>query len=203
MRRGSVDLSIETQSILEGVVKIRTEITGLQQKRDELRQKFTESHPSIVAIDKQIARLQDQMSSNSHKIEVLPETQQAILKLSSDVKVNTELYNTLLNNSQTLRIAKAGTVGDVRIIDYATVPSLSVKPKKTMIIALSLILGVIMGFAASFIRKALRRGVEDPEVIEKKLNIPVYATVPHSFEQEKIAKKSNAIIRLQKANLLF
>jgi tyrosine-protein kinase Etk/Wzc len=188
-RKGSVDLDIETQSILDGVVKIRTEITQLQQKRDELRQKFTESHPSVVAVDKQIDRLQQQMASSSHKIEILPETQQAILKLSSDVKVNTELYNTLLNNTQTLRIAKAGTVGDVRIIDYATPPTLPVKPKKTLIVALSLALGLIFGVAASLVRKSLRHGVEDPELIEKKLNIPVYATIPHSNEQEKIAKK--------------
>lgn len=188
-RKGSVDLDIETQSILDGVVKIRTEITQLQQKRDELRQKFTESHPSVVAVDKQIDRLQQQMTSSSHKIEILPETQQAILKLSSDVKVNTELYNTLLNNTQTLRIAKAGTVGDVRIIDYATPPTLPVKPKKTLIVALSLALGLIFGVAASLVRKSLRHGVEDPELIEKKLNIPVYATIPHSNEQEKIAKK--------------
>ncbi len=188
-RRGSVDLDFETQSILDGVVKIRTEITQLQQKRDELRQKFTESHPSIVAIDKQISRLQEQMNSSGHKIEVLPETQQAILKLSSDVKVNTELYNTLLNSVQTLRIAKAGTVGDVRVIDYATVPTLPVKPKKLLILVLSLILGVLLSVAASLMRKALRHGVEDPELIEKKLNIPVYATIPHSAEQEKLVRK--------------
>ncbi len=188
-RRGSVDLNLETQSILDGVVKIKTEITELQQKRDELRQKFTESHPSIVATDKQIARLQEQMSANSQKIGILPETQQIILKLSSDVKVNTELYNTLLNNAQTLRIAKAGTVGDVRIIDYATVPTLPVKPKKPLIMALSLALGIIFSIAASLLRKTLRRGVEDPEIIEKKLNIPVYATIPHSIDQEKLAKK--------------
>ena len=97
-RHGSIDLDLETQSVLKGVVEIQTQITLLQQKRDELRQKFTESHPSVVAIDKQIARLQGQMNTNDQKIEVLPETQQVILRLARDVKVNTELYTALLNN---------------------------------------------------------------------------------------------------------
>lgn len=188
-RKGSVDLNLETQSILEGVVKIKTEITQLQQKRDELRQKFTESHPSVVAVDKQIARLQGQMNAHDQKIEVLPETQQVILKLARDVQVNTELYTILLNNSQTLRVAKAGTVGDGRIIDYAVLPTLPIKPKKALIIAFSFILGLILGIALIFIRKALHHGVEDPDLIEKKLHIPVYATIPHSIDQEKLSKK--------------
>ena len=187
--KGSIDLNLETQGILEGVVKLKTEITQLEQQRDELRQKFTVWHPSVVAIDKQIARLQGQMNAHDQEIEVLPETQQAILKLARDVQVNTDLYTTLLNNSQTLRVAKAGAVPDVRIIDYAILPTLPIKPKKALIIAFSLILGLILGIALTFIRKALRRGVEDPDLIEKKLHIPVYATIPHSIEQEKLSKK--------------
>ncbi|MDD1631551.1 MAG: polysaccharide biosynthesis tyrosine autokinase, partial [Methylococcaceae bacterium] len=185
-RHGSIDLDLETQSVLKGVVEIQTQITLLQQKRDELRQRFTESHPSVVSIDKQIARLQGQMNSNDKKIEVLPETQQVILRLARDVQVNTELYTALLNNTQTLRVSKAGTVGNVRIIDYAVLPTEPIKPKKALIIAVSFILGLILGVALAFIRKSLHRGVQDPDLIEKQLNIPVYATIPHSAQQEKI-----------------
>jgi tyrosine-protein kinase Etk/Wzc len=185
-RHGSIDLALETQSVLKGVVEIQTQITLLQQKRDELRQKFTESHPSVVAIDKQISRLQGLMNSNDKKIEVLPETQQVILRLTRDVEVNTELYTALLNNTQTLRVSKAGTVGNVRIIDYAVLPTEPIKPKKTLIVAVSFILGLILGIAVAFIRKSLRRGIEDPDLIEKQLNIPIYATIPHSSQQQKI-----------------
>lgn len=187
--KGSIDLNLETQNVLAGVVAIKTQLTLLQQKRDELRGKFTESHPAVVAIDKQISRLQLQMSVNDKKIEALPDTQQAILRLSRDVQVSNELYTTLLNNAQTLKVAKAGTVGDVRIIDEAIVPTESIKPKKLLIIVVSLILGVIAGVAWVFIRKAMRRGVEDPEQLEKHLNIPVYATIPHSNEQIKLSEK--------------
>ncbi|MDI1293526.1 MAG: polysaccharide biosynthesis tyrosine autokinase [Methylobacter sp.] len=187
--KGSIDLNLETQNVLTGVVAIKTQLTLLQQKRDELRGKFTESHPAVVAIDKQIARLQVQMNANDKKIEALPETQQAILRLSRDVQVSNELYTTLLNNAQTLKVAKAGTVGDARIIDEAIAPTKSIKPKKLLIIAVSLILGVIAGVGWVFIRKTMRRGVEDPDQLEKHLNIPVYATIPHSEEQIKLSEK--------------
>ncbi|MDD5269525.1 MAG: polysaccharide biosynthesis tyrosine autokinase, partial [Methylococcales bacterium] len=188
-RKGSIDLNIETQGVLEGVVKLKTEITQLQQQRDQLRERFTESHPSIVALDKQIARLQGQMNAQDKKIEVLPETQQDILKLTRDVQVATELYTVLLNKAQTLQVAKAGAVADARIIDYASLPIEPIKPKKALIMAFSLILGLILGVAFTFIRRALNRGVEDPDLIEKELHIPVYASIPHSMEQEKLSKK--------------
>jgi len=189
LQRGSINLGIETQSILAEVVEKKTQITLLQQQRDELRRNFTASHPSVVAVDKQINRLQSQMDNNNKKITELPETQQIILRLSRDVQVNTELYTTLLNHSQTIKVAKAGTVGDVRIIDHAVLPTLPVKPKKALIVVIAFILGLIFGVLTTFILKALRHGIEDPDVIEKHLNIPVYATVPHSNLQQKISKR--------------
>ncbi|MBT9099531.1 polysaccharide biosynthesis tyrosine autokinase [Methylovulum psychrotolerans] len=189
INKGSIDLDIETQSVLEGVVEIKTQITLLQQKRDELRGRFTESHPTIIAIDKQITRLQAQMNVNDRKIEALPEIQQVILRLSRDVKVSTELYTTLLNSAQTLRVAKAGTVGNARVIDEAILPTSPIKPKKPLIIGISLILGLIVGVAIVFVRKALHQGIEDPDQIEKHLNIPVYATISHSNRQVRLSEK--------------
>ena len=184
--KGSIDLNLETQSILGGVVENRTQITLLQQKREELRRSFTPSHPSVVTIDKQINRLRSQLDTHNRKIAELPETQQVILRLSRDVQVNTELYTTLLNNLQTLKVAKAGTVGNVRVIDYAVLPTKPVKPKKALIIALASLLGIMLGTALVFIRKIMSHGIEDPDIIEKQLNIPVYATVPHSELQQKL-----------------
>ena len=88
-----------------------------------------------------------------------------------------------------MRVVKAGAVPDARIIDYAILPTAPIKPKKALIIAFSLILGLILGIALAFIRKALRSGVEDPDLIEKELHIPVYASIPHSIDQEKLSKK--------------
>jgi tyrosine-protein kinase Etk/Wzc len=187
LQKGSVDLSIETQGVLEGVVEKRTQITLLQQKRDELRRGFTSSHPTVVAIDKQINRLEVQMKSDNKKITELPETQQVILRLSRDVQVNSELYTTLLNHLQTIKVAKAGTVGDVRVIDHAVIPELPIRPKKVLIVAISMILGLLLGTVLALVRKALSRGVEDPDIIEKHLNVPVYATVPHSNIQKKLS----------------
>jgi len=190
-KHDSVDLNIETQNLLVSVVENKKDITLLQEKKDELRAKFTENYPSVIAIDKQIARLQAQMAANERKIEELPDIQKVVLRLTRDVEVNTVLYTTLLNNTQTLRVAKAGTSGNVRIIDEPIVPTQAVRPNRVLIVSLSAILGGILGIAAAFIRKILHRGIQAPLQIETKLNIPVYAVIPHSETQATNGNKKN------------
>ena len=187
--KGSVDLSIETQHVLDGIVELKTQITLLQQKRDELRQRYKDPHPVVKSVNKQIARLQNQLYSYDKEIEVLPETQQDILGLSRDVEVSQTLYTTLLNNAQTLRVTKAGTVGDIRIIDYAIVANDPIRPDKPLIFGAAFIIGLFLGVIGVFIRKTMRHGMDDPELIEKQLYVPVYATVAHSKIQESLNKE--------------
>ncbi len=189
LRKGSVDLNRETEVILDDVVSIKTKIRLLQQKK----LKYTLIHPSVATIDKQINNFKKQLYSKNKKIEKLPETQQVILRLSRDVEVSTQLYTTLLNQLQTIKVTKAGTVGDVRIIDYAVLPTSPIKPKKGLIIGGALLLGLLFGIATVFIRKVLKHGVENPSEIEKHLGIPVYATIPHSQLQTELSKSKRRI----------
>ncbi len=116
LRKGSVDLNIETEGILAGVVKLKTELSILRQQKFELLSNFTELHPSVMTINKQIAELKSRLKVHNNIIEELPETQQVILRLTRDVEVYTILYTALLNQLQTIKVTKAGTVGDVRVI---------------------------------------------------------------------------------------
>ena len=184
---------------MKDLVDIKTQTTLLQQNRDELRQRFTESHPSVIAVDRQIARLQERMRAHESKIKTLPETQQVIVSLSGDVEVSKGLYSALLNNAQKLKVAKAGTVGDARIIDYAVLPDTAIRPKRKLIVSIAFVFGLFLGIAVVSVRKMLHRGIEDPDLIEKRLNIPVYATVSYSKNQELLDKEANKLKKLDKS----
>ncbi|NJD06499.1 MAG: polysaccharide biosynthesis tyrosine autokinase [Methylococcaceae bacterium] len=184
-KNSSIDLNIETQNLLAAEVDTKKEITLLQEKKDELRAKFTESYPAVVAIDRQIARLRAQMADNEKSIESLPDVQRVILGLTRDVEVNTALYTTLLQNTQTLRVAKAGTIGNVHIIDPPIKPLRPLKPNRPLIVVLAAAAGLVAGIGAVFLRKALARGIANPGRIRKALQLPIYAVVPHSRAQQK------------------
>jgi tyrosine-protein kinase Etk/Wzc len=119
--RGSLDLSLETQGILKSLVEVENAAVLLKQERDELRQNFTPEHPRIQAVDNKLARLNDRRKQFDGEVSRLPDTQQTVLRLARDVEVSNRLYTELLNTAQQLRVSKAGTVGDVRVIDTAAV----------------------------------------------------------------------------------
>jgi tyrosine-protein kinase Etk/Wzc len=136
----------------------------------------------------------------------LPSTQQELLRLIRDVEVNTALYTSLLDTAQELRVVKAGTIGNVRVIDYAVKPAYPIKPSRSRIMLIALLLGGFAGVAIAFAKKALKSGVEDPDLIEKQINIPVYATISHSKRQDRIykdlksSKSKRAILAIEAPN---
>lgn len=178
--RGSLDLSLETQGVLKSVVEIEDAALKLKQEREELRQRFTAEHPAIQAVDNKLARLNDRRKQFEGEVSKLPDTQQTVLRLARDVEVSTKLYTELLNTAQQLKVSKAGTVGDVRVIDSAAVSHTPVGAKPLAILAISIVLGVLVSLVVIWVLRAMRIVVEDPETIEAKLGLPVYATVPHS-----------------------
>ncbi|MEN8170731.1 MAG: polysaccharide biosynthesis tyrosine autokinase [Pseudomonadota bacterium] len=186
--KGTIDLSFESQNLIKRISEIETNISSLKLERAELTQKITESHPIIQGLDEKIVNLKGQRHELEAQLQLVPETELESVKLSRDVTVASELYMLLLNKSQELKVAKAGTIGNVRIVDEAVAGELPVKPKKALIVAVSILLGFISGVMLAAMRKALNKTVEDPAVIEKQLGYPIYAEIPFSEYQEEMVK---------------
>lgn len=187
--RGSLDLTLETQSVLQSLVEVDNQIVALRQERDELRQYFTGEHPRVQAADARIEKLKQRRAQFENDVNKLPSTQQEVLRLARDVEVTTALYTDLVNTAQQLRVTKAGTVGDVRIIDSAAVSYQPVGLKAPVIVLIGAFLGMLGAFGATWLLRTLRVVVEDPEEIESRLGLPVYASIPHSAHEVAIAKR--------------
>ncbi|WLI10523.1 MULTISPECIES: polysaccharide biosynthesis tyrosine autokinase [Pseudomonas] len=191
-RSKSVDITLETKSILDQIVGLDTSISELKLQQAEMDRKFTRQHPAYRALLTQIGELSSKQKSLASKVEGLPSTQQELLSLTRDVEVGTAIYTQLLNKSQELDVMRAGTVGNVRLIDAADVNFLKpVKPKKALIVLIATILGGFLAVALVLLRKALNRGLESPEAIEQ-LGLPVYASIPYSIlqktEEDKVSR---------------
>jgi tyrosine-protein kinase Etk/Wzc len=178
--RGSVDLSLETEGVLKSLIEVDTEVSKLRQEREELRQAFTGEHPRVMALDSKLRLLGERRGSFDRGVARLPDTQQTVLRLKRDVEVSTTLYIGLLSTAQQLRVTKAGTLGEVRIIDQAKAGRLPVEPQRRIIVAGALGLGLAASLALVWLLRNLRVVVEDPDTLERSLGLPVFASIPHS-----------------------
>lgn len=186
--RDSVDLTLETQSVLERLVNIEAKLNELAFSEAEISRRFKPSHPTYSALIEKKQQLQEERSNIESKIDNLPETQQEILRLQRDVSVNQEIYVQLRNKVQEMQIAEASTVGNVRVLDNAEVFPKPVKPQKKVILILATLLGGMIAVGFVFVRALLKRGVETQDQLES-LGLAVYATVPRSEEQEKLNRR--------------
>ncbi|WPN56136.1 polysaccharide biosynthesis tyrosine autokinase [Pseudomonas sp. P9_31] len=189
-RTKSVDISLETKAILDQIVSLDTAISQLKLQQAEMDRKFTRQHPAYRALLAQIAELSSKQQRLAEKVQDLPSTQQELLSLTRDVEVGTAIYTQLLNKSQELDVMRAGTVGNVRLIDTADVNLIKpIKPKKILIVLIATFLGGFLAVLLVLLRKALNRGLESPEAIEQ-LGLPVYASIPYSMLQKNADEKS-------------
>lgn len=188
IRAETIDISAEGEAILDQVVELEKQISQLEIQRAEIEQRFRPTHPRYKAWLSQMQELKQRREELDKRIGGLPETQQELIRLRRDVEVGNETYLQMLSNIQQLDIARAGTVGNVRVVDAAAVNvEEPVRPKKALVVAVAFLLGAFIGVGVVLIRAALNRGVENPEQIEA-LGLPVYAGIPLSETQPELGR---------------
>ncbi len=192
----TVDVTKESELYLTQSITLETKKAELEQKQAEMAAKYTAEHPAMREINGQLAAINKQIGELNSTLKQLPDVQRQYLQLYREVEVKTQLYTALLNSYQQLRIAKAGEIGNVRIVDTAIEPVQPIKPKKLLVLILSVFVGGFIGTLIALLRNMLRTSIKDSGQIENELDLPVYATVPRSPIQEsriKILKKKKSI----------
>ncbi|WP_104489041.1 polysaccharide biosynthesis tyrosine autokinase [Acinetobacter indicus] len=200
----TVDVTKESELYLTQSVTLETQKAELEQKVAEASAKYTAEHPIMQQMNAQLTAINKKINELDGTLRRLPELQRQYLQLFREVEVKQQLYTGLLNSYQQLRIAKAGEIGNVRIVDTAVEPIAPIAPKKLQILILSIFLGGFLGTLLALLRNMLRSGVKDSTQIENELDLPVYATVPRSPVQESriklLKKKKNIPILAVKHN---
>lgn len=183
----SVNLDMQSKAMLDSMVEVETQLNDLKMKESDVSQQFTKEHPTYIALMQKRSDLEKVKGQLNAQMKGMPQVQQEIIRMSRDVEVNQQLYIQLLNKVQELKVAQAGTIGNVRIIDHAAVEIKPIAPKKALIVVISFILGGMVSVAWVLLRSALRHGVEAPDELEQ-AGFNVYATVPFSSWQDKQIK---------------
>lgn len=202
-RTQTVNVERENDSLLQKTVQVESNRIQLELKRKELLQRYKDDHPILASVTEQLRTMEGESGKINREVSKLPEQQRDFLRLARDVQVGSQLYTALLNSSQELKIAKAGTIGNVRIIDYAVIPENPIKPKRSAIVTVALTIGFLVGLLACFFVRTLRPTLRNTEELEKATGLISYASIPESSIQTKLFIKTKAKARaVGKHNLL-
>jgi tyrosine-protein kinase Etk/Wzc len=180
----SVDLSSEAQAAIQRYIELDTRLDELEFQEAELAQRFTPSHPNYQALLRQRGQIERDLQELNARVNELPAAQQEVLRRTREVEVTQAIYVNILNKVQELEVARAGTIGNIRIIDSAVLNG-QVAPNVSRIFILYTVLGLILITGYILLKELLKRGVESSDQIEG-IGLTVYATVPQSSAQRKL-----------------
>ena len=179
----TLDVPGEIRELLTQTTNIEKSRQELELKRKQFQVQYQPDYPLLKAINSQLKEVQAQSVALEKTISNLPQTQQDYIRKARDVEVNNQLYVSLLNNAQQLQIAKAGTVGNVAVVDPAVVPERPARPNKPLTVAIAALLGMALGFVVCQLLAFITGVVRDPKKLEQNIGQPVLGVVPLSLEQ--------------------
>lgn len=188
-QHGTVAFDEEARLTLSQIVNLRTRLLEAEQSRRELETRFTSNHPTLQALDSQIAAWKRQIGSLESRVQSMPTVQQEALRYQRDIQVNTALYQSMLNNALQLRLVKEGRTGNVRLIDNATILPSPVAPRKSLIVVVAGVLGLATGIALAIARNMMHSAIRHPNEIEERTGQSVFATIPLSSQQKRLQGK--------------
>ncbi|MBN2587219.1 MAG: polysaccharide biosynthesis tyrosine autokinase [Candidatus Fermentibacteraceae bacterium] len=109
-------------------------------------------------------------------ISVLPELELRLARLERNWTVSEDIYLLLRTKYEEVRIAEAGQIGNVTIVDTA-LPGGMIKPNRRRNLILGIFAGLAAGVGFIFLKEQLDSSVKNPEDIEH-LDIPVVGVIP-------------------------
>lgn len=179
----TIDIPGEIKELLTQATTLEKSRLELELKRKEYTIRFQPDYPLLKAANSQLEEVKVQTAALNKQISQLPQVQQDYIRKARDVEVNNQLYVSLLNNAQQLQIAKAGTVGNVAVVDPAVVPERPARPNKPLTVAIGALLGLLLGFVVCQALAFLTGIVRDPKKLEAAINLPILSILPLSLDQ--------------------
>jgi len=183
----------------------KTKLSELKDKEAELLATYKPDSPEVSSVRKSIAEVARQISekqtnvyansvdselasqnaSINARIAVLEEKRGQYDDLVRKVHLDEENHKNYLARSEEARVN--ATLGEkkitsISVVDRPIVPIKPAKPRKLLILAASVLLGVILGIALIALSEVLDESFRTPKQLEKNLGLPVFACFPSKNE---------------------
>ena len=103
--------------------------------------------------------------------------------LEREVQTNKDLYDAFFKRIQETSATSDLQTANARIVDQAFTPEAPVKPKKKLIVAVAMLMGLLISCGIAFLLEMLNNTIRTTRDVEEKLNLPVLGVLPKLTEK--------------------
>ncbi len=127
---------------------------------------------------KNVESLNETLSSSKREIQDVNKKKFELTSLEREVEANRKLYDTFFNRIRETDEADGLEAANARVSDRAIEPRGAFKPKKSLIIALAAIAGLIGSILLAFLRENMDDTVKGADEVESRLGVPMLGIIP-------------------------
>jgi succinoglycan biosynthesis transport protein ExoP len=207
----------------------RTQVTTLELQRQQLKQKYRDTHPDVIRIDESIKSLRLKRDERAAEVIAMmdkerPQLQKREAALRGEIENQktiaasqnrrvTELdtikkqassassmYDVLLQKLNESNIASSVQTNNIALIDKAA-GAVKVRPDKRRAALMGLGVGLLLGIALVLGRDYLDNTIKDPDDVERYLHLELLAAVP-KYDESNVHLVTEAYQNLRTA-LIF
>ena len=139
----------------------------------------------LATLDARIGSLDELKGRTAAGLQTQPDKEAEEMRLVQRVETASKLADQLREEYQKAQIAEAVEVGQVDIIDLAAMPPRPIGSGKPLKLALALMLGLMVGSGAAFLREHLNTSIGRKEELESLLGVPGLAVIPRITMQKR------------------
>ena len=184
----------------DAIGSIILEIQKATALHSDMSSEFKMAHPNVIKINRQLASLRsslqnaiqsslrtlnnrkqllnDIIKENRNKMQSLPAQERKLARLTRNFMVNEKIYAFLLEKRSETAIIESSTVSETRIVEFAAIENLPIKPNYVLIVIVGFLFGLILGIALAMLRAYLDNTIKTKEDIENLTTLPIYGILP-------------------------
>lgn len=173
-RTGLIQLEGQATATFEAIAQLRAEVTRREAQLAALRSFATPSNPEYRRVSSELASLRFQLSetekstdANSEDLTAfstgkLPEQGLEYVRAFRDVKYNEAIFEIMAKQFELAKIEEAKDTSNLQQLDIAVAPEKKSKPKRALIVIVSVFAAGILAMVIALFRGVVRNSKNDP-----------------------------------------
>ena len=206
--RNNFKIPITSQFFLPGYISDKLEALQLKkQGLDKLGLAYNENTFAYRVKERELAALRDQAFEDIRKLKTLwlsrsaelearkkqlennfasiPDKNTQYNKNQRYYKLYEEFYLSLMQSKAEFELAQAGSTPDFKILSPATLPTIPIAPKRSMIVAVGFVSGLTITFFLVGFLYILNDKITSVKEIENEIDLPVLGMLPANSQASK------------------
>jgi len=153
-------------------------LTAPNPAREDLRSRVKELDRDLRGLQAERDQLSAQLASKRERMNQLGPWEIQLAQLNRARDTAEKSFLMLQGKLEDLSIRENARRSNARIVERAGVPAAPVRPRKSVNLAIAVMLGTVLGLAVAFLQEYLDDRITTPEEVDRVLGLPVLGHVP-------------------------